>query len=59
MLNELGTLYFDLSPPLTANANPFGDIMSSLFGGAPGSTIGATAPRTISPGVGRAQLALD
>ncbi|KAI9434236.1 cytoplasmic protein [Lactarius indigo] len=59
VLDELGTLYFDLQPPRTANANPFGDIMSSLFGGAPGSSVGATAPRTITPGVARAQLALD
>ena len=42
-----------------ANANPFGDIMSSLFGGAPGTSTGGTAPRTIVPGVGRAQLTLD
>jgi hypothetical protein len=59
VLEELGTLYFDLSPPRMANANPFGDIMSSLFGGAPGSGTGTTAPRTIVPGVGGAQLALD
>ncbi|KAI9454758.1 cytoplasmic protein [Lactarius psammicola] len=39
VLDELGTLYFDLQPPRTANANPFGDIMSSLFGGAPGSAV--------------------
>ncbi|KAH9054633.1 cytoplasmic protein [Lactarius vividus] len=58
VLDELGTLYFDLQPPRTANANPFGDIMSSLFGGAPGS-VSTTAPRTITPGVVRAQLALD
>ncbi|KAH8983854.1 cytoplasmic protein [Lactarius akahatsu] len=59
VLDELGTLYFDLQPPRTANANPFGDIMSSLFGGAPGSSVSATAPRTITPGAVRAQLALD
>ncbi|KAH9038157.1 cytoplasmic protein [Lactarius hengduanensis] len=59
VLDELGTLYFDLQPPRTANANPFGDIMSSLFGGAPGPSVSATAPRTITPGVVRAQLALD
>ncbi|KAH9015273.1 cytoplasmic protein [Lactarius deliciosus] len=59
VLDELGTLYFDLQPPRTTNANPFGDIMSSLFGGAPGSSVSATAPRTITPGVVRAQLALD
>lgn len=33
--------------------------MSSLFGAAPGSGSGTTAPRTIVPGIGGAQLALD
>jgi hypothetical protein len=33
--------------------------MSSLFGGAPGSGTGTTAPRTIVPGVSGAQIALD
>ncbi|KAF8274694.1 cytoplasmic protein [Lactarius quietus] len=59
ILDELGTLYFGLSPPRTANANPFGDVMSSLFGGAPGSGVSTTAPRTIIPGVARTHLALD
>jgi len=31
VLTELATLYFEIPPPRTANANPFGDIMSSFF----------------------------
>ncbi|KAI0295916.1 cytoplasmic protein [Multifurca ochricompacta] len=58
VLNELASLYFEIPPPRTANVNPFGDIMSSLFGGAPGSGT-ASVSRTITPGVSRAQLALD
>ncbi len=57
-MDELGTLYFDLPTPRTANQNPFGDIMSSFFGGTPGSA-SAAAPRTITPGVGGAQLVVD
>jgi len=59
VLSELGTLYFEISPPRTVNANPFGDMMSSLFGGPPGSGPIAAQPRTITPGVDRAQLTLD
>lgn len=61
VLNELAVLYFEISPPRSANVNPFGDIMSSLFGGSPGSGPSPTAgqPRTITPGGGRAQLTLD
>jgi len=32
-LNEIATLYFDIPSPRTQAANPFGDMMSSLFGG--------------------------
>ncbi|KAG5638542.1 hypothetical protein H0H81_012042 [Sphagnurus paluster] len=32
-LNELGTLYFDIPPPQAQASNPFGEMMSSLFGG--------------------------
>jgi hypothetical protein len=56
VLNELATLYFEIPPPRTANVNPFGDIMSSLFGGSPGSGPAAAQHRTIAP---RAQLTLD
>ncbi|KAG5643278.1 hypothetical protein DXG03_001245 [Asterophora parasitica] len=34
-LNELANLYFAIPLPRTQAANPFGDMMSSLFGGAP------------------------
>lgn len=59
VLNELATLYFEIPPPRGANVNPFGDIMSSLFGGPPGSDPAAAQPRTIAPGGGHAQLTLD
>ncbi|KAF8071578.1 hypothetical protein FPV67DRAFT_1411743 [Lyophyllum atratum] len=32
-LNELANLYFAIPPPRGQQANPFGDMMSSLFGG--------------------------
>lgn len=32
-LNEIATLYFAIPPPRTQAGNPFGDMMSSLFGG--------------------------
>lgn len=59
VLNELATLYFAMPPPRTANVNPFGDIMSSMFGGSPGSGPASAQPRTITPGGGRAHLTLD
>lgn len=59
VLNELAILYFEIPPPRTANVNPFGDIMSSLFGGSPGSGPAVAQTRTITPGGGRAQLTLD
>ncbi|TFK33458.1 hypothetical protein BDQ12DRAFT_691132 [Crucibulum laeve] len=34
-LNELATLYFAIPQPRNQAANPFGDILSSMFGGAP------------------------
>jgi golgi to ER traffic protein 4 len=50
-----------MPPPRTGNVNPFGDIMSSLFGGPPGSgpAPASAQPRTITPGGGRAHLTLD
>ncbi|KAF8193392.1 hypothetical protein BJ912DRAFT_924570 [Pholiota molesta] len=33
-LNDIATLYFAIPPPRGQAANPFGDMMSSLFGGA-------------------------
>jgi hypothetical protein len=60
VLNELATLYFEIPPPRTANVNPFGDVMSSLFGGSPSPGSGPAAqPRTITPGGSRAHLTLD
>ncbi|KAF8963155.1 hypothetical protein BDZ97DRAFT_1662118 [Flammula alnicola] len=32
-LNEIATLYFAIPPPRNQAANPFGDMLSSLFGG--------------------------
>ncbi|KAF5359572.1 hypothetical protein D9756_002993 [Leucocoprinus leucothites] len=34
VLNEISTLYFAIPPPRGQAANPFGDMFSSLFGGA-------------------------
>ncbi|KAG6850116.1 hypothetical protein H0H93_001037 [Arthromyces matolae] len=34
-LNEIGNLYFAIPIPRSQQANPMGDLMSSLFGGAP------------------------
>ncbi|KAI0050506.1 cytoplasmic protein [Auriscalpium vulgare] len=57
VLNELATLYFAIPPPRTQNANPLGDIMSSLFGGSPGDGAAPPPRRSITPGSGR--LGLD
>ncbi|RDB25952.1 Golgi to ER traffic protein 4 [Hypsizygus marmoreus] len=47
-LNELATLYFGIPPPRSQAANPFGDIISSMFGGAgPGQA--QPARRVLSP----------
>jgi golgi to ER traffic protein 4 len=59
VLNELAMLYFEIPLPRTTNTNPFGDIMSSFFGGPPGSGSASAQPRTITPGAGRAHLTLD
>jgi len=59
VLNELAMLYFEIPLPRTTNPNPFGDIMSSFFGGPPGSGSASGLPRTITPGAGRAHLTLD
>ena len=59
VLNELAMLYFAIPLPRATNANPFGDVMSSLFGGPPGSGPPVAQPRTITPGAGRSQLTLD
>ncbi|TDL25625.1 cytoplasmic protein [Rickenella mellea] len=55
VLSELSTLYFAIPPPRNQAANPFGDMLSSLFGGAP---TGAPAPRVLAPG-GSTSAGLD
>ncbi|KAJ7590051.1 hypothetical protein C8J56DRAFT_783561, partial [Mycena floridula] len=35
VLRELATLYFAIPPPRSQNANPSGEILSSMFGSAP------------------------
>ncbi|KAF8151024.1 hypothetical protein B0H34DRAFT_731040 [Crassisporium funariophilum] len=45
-LSEIATLYFAIPPPRNQAANPFGDMMSSLFGG-PAQT--QTARRVLAP----------
>ncbi|KII89689.1 hypothetical protein PLICRDRAFT_123847 [Plicaturopsis crispa FD-325 SS-3] len=45
VLQELGQLYFAIPPPKAQNANPFGDMLSSILGGAPGGA--APAPRRL------------
>ncbi|EJD06751.1 cytoplasmic protein [Fomitiporia mediterranea MF3/22] len=52
-LNELATLFFGLPPPRNQAVNPFGDMLSSLFGGAPSA---GAAPRTLTPGPAAAGL---
>jgi golgi to ER traffic protein 4 len=47
VLQDLATLYFAIPPPRSQPANPFGDMMSSLFGGAPGG--GQPARRVLAP----------
>ncbi|KAL5526657.1 hypothetical protein ACEPAF_8381 [Sanghuangporus sanghuang] len=46
-LNEIATLFFGIPPPRNQAANPFGDIFSSLLGGAPSTPVG---PRILTPG---------
>ncbi|ETW82772.1 hypothetical protein HETIRDRAFT_240137, partial [Heterobasidion irregulare TC 32-1] len=50
-LNEIATIYFAMPPPRTQQANPFGDMLSSLFGGPAGSGDTASTRRVITPGV--------
>ncbi|KXN87212.1 Golgi to ER traffic protein 4, partial [Leucoagaricus sp. SymC.cos] len=45
-LNEVAILYFAIPPPRTQAVNPFGDMFSSLFGGA---APGQQARRTLQP----------
>jgi hypothetical protein len=46
-LNEIGALYFSIPLPRGQPANPFGDMLSSLFGG---GAPGPTTKRVLAPG---------
>ncbi|KIL65689.1 hypothetical protein M378DRAFT_10575 [Amanita muscaria Koide BX008] len=48
-LHEIGTLYFAIPPPRGQAANPFGDMLSSLFGGGGDGGSGRSAPRVLAP----------
>ncbi|TFK45376.1 hypothetical protein OE88DRAFT_1715404 [Heliocybe sulcata] len=54
-LHDIATLYFAIPPPRTQAANPLGDVMASLFGGAPGGGQ-QSVRRVLSPGTGAAGL---
>ncbi|KAL4062889.1 hypothetical protein V8B97DRAFT_1637812 [Scleroderma yunnanense] len=57
VLQEISTLYFAIPPPRTQPDNPFGAMLSSMLGGAPGSP---PQRRVLSPGLsGPATLGLD
>jgi len=47
-LNELSTLFFAIPPPRGQAGNALGDMLSSMFGGAPSAGGG---PRVLSPSV--------
>ncbi|KAK7461880.1 hypothetical protein VKT23_008314 [Stygiomarasmius scandens] len=53
-LQDIATLYFAIPPPRSQPTNPFGDMMSSLFGG--GAAGGAAPRRVLSPGSGSTGL---
>jgi len=46
VLNEIATLYFAIPPPRTQANNPFGDMLSTLFGG---GASGQSARRVLQP----------
>jgi len=59
-LQEISQLYFAIAPPRTQAANPFGDMLSSLFGGAQSGGPGAPpARRVLAPGSGSSTPGLD
>ncbi|THH29428.1 hypothetical protein EUX98_g4772 [Antrodiella citrinella] len=47
VLTELSELYFAIPPPRAQQANPFGDVMSAMFGGA--APTASPARRVIAP----------
>jgi hypothetical protein len=55
VLNEIATLYFAIPPPRTQAVNPFGDMFSSLFGGA----ASGQQPRRLQPAGAASNPGLD
>jgi len=55
LLNEISTLYFAIPPPKGQAANPFGDMMSAMFGGAPSG--GSGPQRTLVKPKGKIEAA--
>ncbi|KAH9838439.1 uncharacterized protein C8Q71DRAFT_751202 [Rhodofomes roseus] len=56
-LIELAELYFSIPPPRTQAANPLGDMLSAMFGGAPSPA--QPARRVLSPPPATKSLGLD
>ncbi|KAH8100794.1 hypothetical protein BXZ70DRAFT_128082 [Cristinia sonorae] len=56
VLTELAELYFAIPPPRSQQANPFGDMLSAMFGGA--APTASPARRTLAP-AGPSAPALD
>jgi hypothetical protein len=52
ILQEISSLYFALAPPRQQQANPFGDMLSSLFGGSVGGGGAPTVRRLAPPAAG-------
>ncbi|KAI0649170.1 hypothetical protein C8Q79DRAFT_495690 [Trametes meyenii] len=55
-LSDIAELYFAIPPPRAQQANPFGDMISAMFGGAPPTAapqrrVLAPAPPTSTPGL--------
>ncbi|KAH9850297.1 hypothetical protein C2E23DRAFT_835943 [Lenzites betulinus] len=48
-LIDLAELYFAIPPPRAQQANPLGDMISAMFGGAPPTGGGAPARRVLAP----------
>ena len=56
-LVEIAELYFAIPPPRAQQANPFGDVISAMFGG--GSPSAASARRTLTPAAPTSAPGLD
>jgi hypothetical protein len=48
-LNDIASLYFGFPPPKAQNANPFGDILSSMLGGGGGGSGSQPPKRVLAP----------